>query len=80
LTSLNLNVSLTSETNSQIFSLNSVPILFLVNLNMAEGKKKVLLSADLKIALIKCSQVLKNAYPDSQPNSLNKNLAHIFSV
>jgi hypothetical protein len=31
---------------------------------MAERKKKVLLTANLKIALIKCGQELKNAYLD----------------
>jgi hypothetical protein len=31
---------------------------------MAERKKKVLLTANLKIALIKCGQELKNTYLD----------------
>jgi hypothetical protein len=32
------------------------------NITMAERKRKVLLTANLKIALIKCSQELKNPY------------------
>jgi hypothetical protein len=41
-----------------------IKFLFPINFTMAERKKKVLLTANLKIALIKCSQELKNAYPE----------------
>jgi hypothetical protein len=54
LTSLILNVSLTCEIVTDFFH----------NFTMAERKKNVLLTGNLKIALIKCSQELKNPYPD----------------